>query len=85
MEILVALRDDITSIIPNCVNQVCSKCEAEVHLAPSSLKILKEHPAIEIICQVCFEQDNNLKELDLEVHTEQLKELKELINFRNHN
>jgi hypothetical protein len=52
---------DMFKVHPEQVTRECALCGEPVGVYPSGQKALREHPTVEIICQVCAEKIVNVQ------------------------
>lgn len=44
------------NIVPGCVIKHCCTCNTEIHVAPSSQKLVAERPDVSLICIPCMQK-----------------------------
>lgn len=42
------------NIVPGCVVKHCCECNTDIHVSPSSQKLLAEKPDVKVICVPCM-------------------------------
>jgi hypothetical protein len=52
-ELIVMRLADMTRVHPEQITGTCSRCSHEVGVYPSGQQIMKRHPNIRLVCQVC--------------------------------
>jgi hypothetical protein len=53
IQLLVMRLSDMTRVHPDQIVGNCSKCDEIVGIYPSGQEIMRTHPGIELVCQVC--------------------------------
>ena len=45
------------NIVPGCVTMQCCDCKAEIHVSPSSQKLIAQKPEVSVICIPCLQKN----------------------------
>jgi hypothetical protein len=58
------------SIVPGCVTKQCCRCNVDIHVSPSSQKLIASKPdEVHVICIECMQKQNQIKlEAGKDVH-----------------